>query len=105
MIRTQEIRLYPTKAQAETLRYWMRLACRVYNCALELKRLMWNTAGVSLTLYDLSAQLTDLRQSDGEYGAVPVQVHRDALRKLDRAYSAFFRRVSNRHAAGTALKS
>lgn len=74
------------------MRLWMRSACRVYNCALELRKWAWQAAGASLSFYDLCAQLTDLRK-EKEYGVVPLNIQRDALRKLDRSYKAFFRRV------------
>jgi len=99
MVRTFEARLYPTPSQQEVLRDWMRSACRVYNCALELRKWAWQANRTQLSFYDLCAQLTDLRQEE-EYGTVPVDVHRDALRKLDRSYKAFFRRIKAGDKAG-----
>ena len=99
MVRTLEARLYPTPSQQETLRGWMRSACRVYNCALELRKWAWQANGTSLSFYDLCAQLTDLRKEQ-EHKAVPLNIQRDALRKLDRSYKAFFRRVKAGDKAG-----
>lgn len=98
-MRTLEARLYPTSAQEEILRGWMCSACRVYNCALELRKWVWRANGSSLSFYDLCAQLTDLRK-DPEHKAVPLDIQRDAIRKLDRSYKAFFRRVKAGGKAG-----
>lgn len=99
MVRSLEARLYPTPLQEETLRGWMRSACRVYNCALELRKWAWLANGTQLSFYDLCIQLTDLRK-DPEHKAIPVGIQRDALRKLDRSYKAFFRRVKAGDRAG-----
>ena len=49
MIRTVEIKLYPTPAQAETLGVWMGSCCWVYNRALEQRIKSYKRRGTTET--------------------------------------------------------
>jgi putative transposase len=53
----------------------------------------------SLSYNNQTAQLTELRGSEPVFGAAPVEVQRSALRRLDRAFQAFFRRVKAKSGA------
>lgn len=93
MVRTHEIRLYPTPMQEVLLDRWCVLASRIYNAALEERVVVYRNEGRSLSYYDQCKELTDIRACDREQAELPVGVARDALRKLDRSFKAFFRRV------------
>lgn len=77
----------------------MRSVCEIYNCALELRRWVWQTTGEQVSYYDLCRQLTDLRQ-EKKYRLVPVEAQRSALQKLERSYKNFFRRIKAGEKAG-----
>lgn len=93
MIRTYRYPLKPSKEQAATLESW-RVACQqLYNGALQERRDAWKRAKVSIGYNDQTKSLTELRKADAEWQAVPALVARSALARIDRAFSAFFRRV------------
>jgi putative transposase len=60
---------------------------------LQQKRDVWKSHRKHIGFYDHCRQLTELRNGVEEYGASPVSIQRDALKRLDLAYKAFYRRV------------
>src|SRR6185437_13879550 len=64
-----------------------------YNTALEERKTAWERCGVSLSYYQQQAELPDLKAACPEYAEVNAQVLQDVLRRLDRAFQAFFRRM------------
>lgn len=85
-------RLYPNKAQAEWLSLQLSEACRLYNAALQERRDAWKTGRVRISLFVQDKQLKDIRASK-DTGIVSFDVASDVLRRVDRAFSGFFRRV------------
>src|SRR5215831_21308753 len=85
-------RLYPTKGQAEFLNAQLREACDLYNCALEERRDAWKTCRKSINYYDQANQLKAMR-ADGLIGLANFSCCQDVLRRVDKTYQAFFRRV------------
>ena len=100
MIRTFRYPLYPTKAQEDVLSGWLRACCDLYNGALQERRDAWRQNGRSIGLFEQGRSLTEIRSADPAWKAVPVEVARSALRRLDRAMKAFFRRVKSGGAPG-----
>lgn len=93
LIRTFRYPLRPTAAQEATLDAWRRQCCDLYNAALQERRDAWRKQRVSRNYYHQQSGLTEWRQSDPDGAAVPVWVQRSALRRVDLAFKAFFRRV------------
>lgn len=95
LYRRYRYRIYPTAAQAAALNEQLGAACDLYNAALEHRRWMYRSYGVSVTKYDQYRELTDVR---AETGALPAGMaawaQRSALDRLDKAFAAFFRRLS-----------
>lgn len=92
MRKTFRYRLYPTKAQAEALTWQLREACTMYNAALQERRDAWRTAGKSVSYYDQANQLKAIR-AEGLTGLANFSCCQDVLRRLDKSFKAFFRRV------------
>lgn len=92
ILRTVEFKLYPNKAQAATMEAWLRRCCWLYNQALEMRVKAYKRRKESPSLYDQQVWLTRLRSRMGRIREVPVWFARSALRRLDRAFAAFFRR-------------
>jgi putative transposase len=68
--------------------------CRaLYNSALEERITAYRRRGVTLTCSQQQAELPDLKAVFPEYAAIHSQVLQDVLTRLDKTYSAFFRRV------------
>jgi len=91
--RTHRYRLYPTAAQKTALESQLAFACELYNAALEQRQDAWRRQRRSLGYVAQCRDLTDVR-ADG-LGPKLMNCHamRDPLRRLDRAFNAFFRRL------------
>lgn len=93
MLRSFKYRLHPNVSQERVLTSWLRQCCSLYNAALEQRITAWRQSRTSITRFDQTTQLTELRGADPAWAAVPVEVQRSAIRYLDLAYQAFFRRL------------
>ncbi len=93
MIRTFKYHLRPNKAQAATLDVYLWRCRTLYNAALEQRRDAYRRQRRTLSYYDQIKDLTELRQSDPEFRVVPATILRSALKRLNLAYKAFFRRI------------
>ncbi len=93
--KTYQFRIYPTRKQTQTLEEWLGLCCQVYNAALDERRSAYRMAGVSLSYAHQCAELPECKEVRPELGQVPAQVLQDAVKRVDRAYDDFFRRVGN----------
>ena len=93
MHRTWKYRLYPTRAQARALERQLDIACDIYNAALEQRIWAWPTHHVSLTFPDQSKQLTEARHELPWLIGMSALTQHGVLRRLDRAFQAFYRRV------------
>jgi putative transposase len=94
VIRTYRYRLYPTKAQARTLDFLLWQGRTLYNAALEQRITVYKETGKGVSYYQQWAHFRDLRNANpdtlGQLNATSVQ---QMLRRLDKAFSAFFRRL------------
>ena len=93
MVRSFKYRLYPNKAQAATLIVWLELTRELYNAALQERRDAWKKRQVSVTRIAQEKILPAVREARPEFLTIPIVVLRGALRRLDRAFQGFFRRV------------
>jgi putative transposase len=91
MIRSYRYPLRPTQEQEVILSGWLRSCCALYNGALQERRAGWRR-GLKIDLYSQCRSLTEIRSADPAWRDIPARVARSALRRLDNAYKAFFRR-------------
>ncbi len=110
-MKTFQYRLYPTKVQVEKLEWTLSRCCELYNAALQERRDVWNVCkkhanfydaewrkeharDYSLTYYDQANALPTLKSEiRPEYLAIGAHVLQDVLKRVDKAFQAFFRRV------------
>lgn len=92
-------RIYPSTKQANKMVEIMRLHQRLYNAALEQRIDAYRRCGKSLNYYDQAKELTQLRAEFPEYSALNAQSEQVTLRRLEKAFQAFFRRVKAGEAA------
>ena len=85
--------LYPTQQQQKRLEWVLRRCQELYNAALHERRDAYRMAGVSLGCDAQMRALPGLKEECPEYRQVGSQVLQDVLKRLDRAFEAFFRRV------------
>lgn len=93
MFNTVEFKLYPSVAQEIVLSKWMRTACWIYNRALEQRKKAYERRKQSVSMYDQCKLLTEWRKRIPDVKALPLEFARDALRRVDRAFNAFFKRI------------
>jgi putative transposase len=100
MLKAFRYRLNPTKAQEAVLNEQLWLCRNLYNCALQERRDAYKKAEKTVTGYDQMKYLTEIKEALPEYKGVYSQVLQDVLKRLDKAYQAFFRRVKAGQKAG-----
>jgi putative transposase len=71
----------------------LALCCELYNAALQERRDAYRIVHQSISYQDQQNQLPEIKAIRPELGMVHSQVLQDALRRLDKAFAAFFRRV------------
>lgn len=92
MRKTLKYRLYPTATQQELLRQQLSEACRLYNAALQERRDAYRSHKKSLNYYDQANQLKEIR-ANGDLALANYHCCQDVLKRIDKAFKAFFRRV------------
>lgn len=95
MIRAYKFLMRPTVGQAVSLGTMLRDHCALYNGALQERRDAWRHPSKTSIRYGIqSAQLKDIRAFDpGHQGRWSFSSQQATLRRLDKAFAAFFRRV------------
>jgi putative transposase len=75
--------------------------CReLYNAALQERRDAYQINGLSINYHAQAVQLPQIKQVRQDVGEVHSQVLQDALRRVDKAFDAFFRRCRNGETPG-----
>ena len=95
MRRSFKFLLRPTAKQAVALGEMLRDHCSLYNGALQERRDAYQHVSTTTVSYgQQSAQLKDIRAFDAErQGSWSFSSQQATLRRLDKAFAAFFRRV------------
>ncbi|TQK49899.1 putative transposase [Streptomyces sp. SLBN-118] len=95
MIRAYKFLLRPTVRQDQALREMLRDHCSLYNGALQERRDAYRPASKTTVRYgQQSAQLKEIRACDPEcQGRWSFSSQQATLRRLDKAFAAFFRRI------------
>jgi len=95
MRRAFKFRLYPSANQARELGICLETHRRLYNAALEQRKLAYETRGLSLNYYAQSNQLKELRADDPYQARTNFSSAQATLRRLDKSYQNFFRRCKS----------
>ncbi len=92
--RAYKFLLRPTAKQAAALGACLEDHRQLYNAALEERREAWKTRAASVGYYHQATQLPAIREADpGGQGRWSAGSQQQTLRRLDKAFAAFFRRV------------
>jgi putative transposase len=100
MIRTFKYPLLPNQTQEAVLSTWLDACRSLYNSALQDRQVAYDKDKSTLSYYDQTAELTKMRGRLPALKEVPVEVARSALRHLERAFQAFFRRIKSGETPG-----
>ncbi|MFC7266416.1 RNA-guided endonuclease InsQ/TnpB family protein [Streptomyces lutosisoli] len=97
MIRAYKFLMRPTVRQAQALGEMLRDHCSLYNGALQERRDAWRHPSKTSVKYGMqSAQLKEIRAFDPErQSRWSFSSQQATLRRLDKAFAAFFRRVKS----------
>jgi putative transposase len=98
--RTFRYLLQPTERQKSALAVLLGQQCELYNAALEERRGAWRWERRSITYIDQCRTLTELRGDRPEMFGCGVTVCRGTLKRLDRAFGAFYRRCRTGKTSG-----
>lgn len=90
----------PSKAVQERLETTLYLCRDLYNCALQERREAYKINKIALNYYDQANQLSEIKSTNPEYKAVHSQVCQDVLKRLDKSFQGFFRRIKQGVKAG-----
>ena len=94
MLRTFQFRLYPNATQRAALDFLLRDNAETYNAALQERRDAWKLERKAITYRMQQDELTELRK-DKQFTVIACDIQRDPLRRVDRAFKAFFRRCKS----------
>jgi putative transposase len=113
-----KFRLYPTRKQREGLQQTLDACRTLYNAALTERRDAYNfhvrqhpsyyheatrsdlSREIGINYYSQANQLPEIKAIREEYRAIHSQVLQDVLRRVQKAFDAFFRRVRNGQESG-----
>ncbi len=91
--KTYQERGYCSRPGYARIRAVLRACCWLYNHSLEQRKNTYLSDGKGMTLYAQMKELTQLRKEQQFWQDVSVQAARGVLKRVDRAFKAFFRRV------------
>ncbi|MFL5659802.1 MAG: RNA-guided endonuclease InsQ/TnpB family protein [Ktedonobacteraceae bacterium] len=100
MKKAYKYRIYPTKKQKRLLTAQLALCAELYDAALQERRDAYRMCGKSITYTQQAAQMPAIKAMRPEYEAIYSQVLQDVLRRVDKAFKAFFRRARAGQQAG-----
>jgi len=92
-MKTYKYRLYPNKVQAKAIDEMINRHRWLYNEALAQRRDSWEQEQKSVKYTDQSQWLTQHRKENETYQNLNFSSCQRTLKRLDRAFQAFFRRV------------
>lgn len=100
MIKTLKYRIYPTGRQEQALNAQLAACCELYNAALQERRDAWALERKSVSYFDQTRQLTDIKSVREDVAAINRNVLENVLKRVQLAFDGFFRRVQAGQRAG-----
>lgn len=100
VIRSYKFRLFTTSAQEAALTDMLGGFCDLYNACLQQRIEAYQRRGISLGYGHQAAELKAVRAADERLGGYSFSAEQQVLRRLDKAFSAFFGRVRRGGKAG-----
>ncbi len=86
-------RIYSNQANLAKLSEWIEACRQLYNLALEQRIYAWRILRRPTTFYRQSKELTELKAEFPQLKQIDSGVLENVLKRLDRSYQAFFRRI------------
>ncbi len=95
MRKTFKYRLYPSAVQQELLEQTLNTCRILYNNALAERRNVWKDEERSVGYHEQAIALPEQKRDNPYLSMVHSQVLQDVLRRADKSFKNFFRRVKN----------
>jgi putative transposase len=93
MLLSYKYRLYPTRAQAAALTEMLSAFADLYNAGLQQRIEAYRRQGKSLGYADQANELKAVRLADERLSGFSYSAEQQILRRLDKTFRAFFRRL------------
>ena len=91
-----KFRLYPNRAQSDALTGMLGAFCDLYNAGLQQRIEAYRRRRISLRYLDQASELKAVRVCDERLARYSYSAEQQVLRRLDKAFKAFFRRLKER---------
>ena len=91
--KTYKYRVYPSKKQEEILEEHLSLCRWLYNHFLEERKTLYERNKTKISCYDQIKEIPKLKKGKPELRKVHSQTLQDIVRRLDKAFQNFFRRI------------
>ncbi|MBX7218539.1 MAG: transposase [Blastocatellia bacterium] len=92
-MRAFKYKLKPSARIEAMLWQWLRVCRELYNSGLHERREAWRLQRISLNYVTQAAELPEVKAGRDDVARVNAQVLQDVLRRLEKAFAGFFRRV------------
>lgn len=100
IVKSYKFRINPSKAVTAKLENTLFLCRDLYNSALSERKQAYQLNRISLNYYTQANQLKEIKETNSEYKEVHSQVLQDVLKRLDKSFQGFFRRIKQGVKAG-----
>lgn len=100
MLRSFKYRLYPNRRQQEQLAAMLGAFCDLYNAGLQQRIEAYRRQGITLGYVNQANELKAVRLTDARLAGFSYSAEQQILRRLDKAFRAFFRRLKTKAKAG-----
>lgn len=100
MHRSYAVRLKVTKRQEKSLNSLLGELCELYNAALQERRDAWKVCRKRISYFDQTKELKELRFLVEESRQYPACIQRDPLKRVKRAFDAYFNRLNSGNKVG-----
>ena len=96
MLLSYKYRLYPSRAQTAALEAMLGAFCDLFNAGLQQRIEAYRRQGKTLRYADQANELKAVRAVDERLAGYSFSAEQQVLRRLDKAFKAFFRRLKER---------
>ncbi len=91
LTRRVTFRLYPTRQQEDTLHYWRRMHCALYNAAVYNRKTQYQKFGHSVSYFEQQNCLPAFKETWTEYKPLGSHALQATLKRVDFAFTRFFK--------------
>lgn len=99
-VKSYKYKLRISKKIEDSFNRTLAVCCDLYNAGLQERRNAYKLERKSISYSQQCIELTDVREADADVANIYSQITQDALRRLNKAFLAFFRRVKTKQTAG-----